>query len=101
MPHQPNQSPKNDNSVFIGNKPIMNYVTSAVIQLKNGSPEITIKARGKFISKAVDVAEITRKRFLKELNLQVNDIQIDTEKYQQNDKEIKVSTIDITISKSN
>jgi len=79
----------------------MNYVTSAVIQLKNGSPEITIKARGKFISKAVDVAEITRKRFLKELNLQVNDIQIDTEKYQQNDKEIKVSTIDITISKSN
>jgi len=79
----------------------MNYVTSAVIQLKNGSPEITIKARGKFISKAVDVAEITRKRFLKELNLQVNDIQIDTEEYQQNDKEIKVSTIDITISKSN
>ncbi len=90
----------NTNNVFIGTKPIMSYVTSTVMQLKQDSNEVTVRARGKFISKAVDVAEIVRKRFLKDLNLQIKNIQINTEEYNQNDKQIKVSTIDITISKN-
>ena len=54
-----------DNSIFIGGKPFMNYVTGVVMQFttKNAG-EVIIKARGKFISRAVDVAEVTRKRFL-------------------------------------
>lgn len=100
MTEETQEKAGNDNSVFIGNKPIMSYVTSAVMQLKNSSPEVTIKARGKFISKAVDVAEVVRKRFLKEHNLQIKNIEINTEEYTQNDKQIKVSTIDITINKS-
>lgn len=92
-----NEPGKNtDNSVFIGNKPIMSYVTNAVFQLKNDS-EITIKARGKFISKAVDVAEVVRKRSLKDEAIAIRNIKIDTEEYQQEGKPIKVSTIDITL----
>lgn len=88
------------NIVFIGNKQVMNYVTSAVMQLKTGSPSVIIKARGKFISKAVDVAEVLRKRFLKDLSLTIEDIKIDTEEYDKEGKTIKVSTIDIIIAKA-
>ena len=54
-----------DNSIFIGGKPFMSYVTGVVMQFttKNAS-EVSIKARGKFISRAVDVAEVASKRFL-------------------------------------
>jgi hypothetical protein len=48
-----------ENSIFVGNKPFMNYVTGVVMQFttKNAS-EVIIKARGKFISRAVDIAEV-------------------------------------------
>ena len=54
-----------ENTVFVGNKPIMNYVLAVVIQFNNGANEVTIKARGKAISRAVDTAEIALNRFLK------------------------------------
>ncbi|MFH1072834.1 MAG: RNA-binding protein [Nanoarchaeota archaeon] len=62
------------NSIFIGEKPFMNYVTSVIMQFttKNAN-EVIIKARGKFISRAVDVAEVSRKRFLKD-QFKINDI---------------------------
>lgn len=88
-----------DNTVFIGNKPIMSYVISTVMQLKNSSSEVTIKARGKFISKAVDVAEVVRKRFLKDQSPAIKDIKIDTEEYNLDSRIIKVSTIDIILAK--
>ena len=48
-----------DNSIFIGNKPFMNYVTGVVMQFTTkGSDEVIVKARGKFISRAVDVSEV-------------------------------------------
>ncbi len=54
-----------DNNIFIGNKPFMNYVTGVVMQFTtNQASEVIIKARGKFISRAVDVAEVASKRFL-------------------------------------
>ena len=89
-----------DNIIFIGSKPFMNYVTGIVIQFTNkNSPEVIIKARGKFISKAVDIAEVARKRFLKEHNISVKNIQIDTEEYEKEGRRINVSTIDITLKK--
>ena len=53
-----------DNTVFVGNKPVMNYVLAVVTQFNNGANEVAIKARGKAISRAVDTAEIALNRFL-------------------------------------
>jgi|SRR3989338_5600626 len=89
----------NENVVFIGIKPFMNYVTSVIMLLttKNMS-EVVIKARGKWISRAVDVAEIVTKKFLKERNLKISNVKIDSDE-RENDEgnKINVSTIEITI----
>ena len=88
---------ENDNVVFIGSKHLMNYVNSIDMQLKNNS-EVIIKARGKFISKAVDVVEIA-KRQNQQQNISIKDIKIGTEEYENEGKKIKVSTVDITVNK--
>ena len=63
-----------DNVIYIGEKPFMNYITGVVTQFKTkNQTEVTIKARGKFISRAVDVAEFSVKRFLKEENIKIED----------------------------
>ncbi|MBU0957905.1 MAG: DNA-binding protein Alba [Nanoarchaeota archaeon] len=92
---------KNENSVFIGNKPFMNYVTGVVMQFTTkGYKEVFIKARGKFISRAVDVSEVATKRFLKEHNVSVRDIKIDSEDFENKEgKRINVSTIAIALQK--
>ncbi|MGZ7096546.1 MAG: DNA-binding protein Alba, partial [Methanobacterium sp.] len=55
-----------ENVVYIGTKPVMNYVLAVVTQMNNGSSEVMLKARGRAISRAVDVAEIVRNKFLLE-----------------------------------
>jgi archaea-specific DNA-binding protein len=92
----------NDNSIFVGNKPFMNYVTAVVMQFTTKKAEtVIIKGRGKFISRAVDIAEVACKRFL-ENQCKVEDIKIDSEDFQNKEgKEVRVSTIDITIGKVN
>jgi len=89
-----------DNSVFIGNKPFMNYVTGVVVQFTTkNAHEVTIKARGKFISRAVDVAEVATKRFLKD-QIQLKEIRIDSEGFKnQEGQDIRVSTIEIALTK--
>ena len=87
-----------DNSIFIGNKPFMNYVTAVVMQftVKNAD-EVTVKARGKFISRAVDVAEVAIKRFL-EGQVEIKDIHIDSEEFENKEgKLVRVSTMEILI----
>ena len=66
-----------DNTVFVGTKPTMNYVLAVVTQFNSGSNEVTAKARGRAASRAVDVAEIVRHRFVQSAS--VRDIKIDTE----------------------
>ena len=67
----------NDNVVFIGEKPFMNYITAIVIQFTaNKSNEVVIKARGKYIARAVDIEESVRNKFLKDLDLVIKEIQI-------------------------
>lgn len=89
-----------DNSIFIGNKPFMNYVTGVVMQFTTkGTSEVIVKARGKFISRAVDVAEVARKRFL-ENSIDVSGIKIDSEEFQNKEgKQVRVSSIEITLAK--
>lgn len=90
-----------DNSVFIGNKPFMNYVTSIVMQFTTKSAsEVIVKARGKFISRAVDVSEVASKRFLPD-QISVKDISIGSEGFQNKEgKDVRVSTIEIILSRN-
>jgi len=92
---------QNDNTVFIGTKPFMNYVTSVSIQFTTkGQKEVVIKARGKFITRAVDVAEVSRKRFLKDGKIDVKDIKIGSEEFENKEgKRVNVSTIEIVLVK--
>ena len=87
-----------DNVVFIGKKPSMSYVLAAVTQLGAGQKEIYLKARGKAISKAVDVAEIVKNKFVSDAKL--GDIKIGTEEIEGENKEkINVSTIELVLRK--
>jgi len=87
-----------DNVVFIGKKPVMSYVLAVITQFTNGQKEVHVKARGRSISRAVDVAEIVRNRFLGDVK--VKDIEIGTEEREvEGGNKVNVSTIDITLSK--
>ena len=99
MTDQENKS--DENVVFIGDKPFMNYVTGVVMQFaKQDRKEVIIKARGKFISRAVDVAEVVSKKFLHQDNVRVKDIKIDSEELENKEgKKVNVSIIEITLSK--
>lgn len=90
-----------ENIVFIGGKPFMNYVTAVVMQFTTKcAKEVVIKARGKFIARAVDVAEVATKRFLKEHGIEVKDIKINSEEFDNKEgRRVNVSTIDITLQK--
>ena len=57
----PNIGHKASNEIFVGKKPLMTYVTATLVQLAN-EPIVIIKARGKSITRAVDVAQIIVKR---------------------------------------
>jgi DNA-binding protein len=87
-----------ENIVYIGKKPAMNYVLAVVTQFNNGAKNVRIKARGNTISRAVDVAEISRNRFLQDVK--VENISINSEELQNEDgTKSKVSTIEIILAK--
>lgn len=89
-----------DNSIFIGNKPFMNYVTGVVMQFTTQqASEVTVKARGKFISRAVDVSEVAAKRFL-DNSVKVDNIRINSEEFTNNEgRQVRVSTIEICLKR--
>jgi DNA-binding protein Alba len=64
----------NNNSVLIGQKPAMNYVLACITLFHGGAKEINVKARGRAISRAVDVVEIVRRRFLPDIKIKSIDI---------------------------
>lgn len=89
---------RDNNTVYIGKKGTMGYVLAVVTQFNNGANDVTVKARGKLISRAVDVVEIVRHRFMP--NAQIRDILIATEELTSEDgSKNKVSSIEIKIQK--
>jgi DNA-binding protein len=93
------QKPRQENAVFVGTKPVMNYVLAVITQFNEGAPEVCIKARGRAISRAVDTAEVVRQRFLPDAV--VKSISIGTETVQAEDgSKLNVSTIEITLAKA-
>ncbi|MBU0586579.1 DNA-binding protein Alba [Candidatus Micrarchaeota archaeon] len=88
----------NDNTVYVGKKGVMGYVLAVVTNFNNGAAEVTIKARGHLISRAVDVEEIVKHRFVPDVKLK--DIKLMTEELQSRDgHQSKVSAIEIILSK--
>jgi DNA-binding protein len=87
------------NTVFIGRKPILNYVLACLTLLKSGESEVLIKARGRSISTAVDVVEVTKNRFVNDLK--IVDIIIGTERLTSPDRgqPTNVSSIEIKITR--
>ncbi len=84
------------NIVYIGKKPTMNYVLAVVTQFNNGMNEVSIKARGNSISKAVDVKEIVINKFL--TDVKQKDISTASEELTNEDgSKSKVSSINITL----
>jgi DNA-binding protein len=87
-----------ENIVYIGNKPVMNYVLAVVTQMNGGVSEVILKARGRAISRAVDVAEIVRNRFITDAT--VANIDISTEEIMSNEgSSTNVSAIEISLAK--
>ena len=87
------------NTVFIGRKPVLNYVLACLTLLKSGENEVLIKARGRSISTAVDVVEVTKNRFVNDLK--IVDISIGTERLTSPDRDqpTNVSSIEIKVKR--
>lgn len=85
------------NTVFVGRKPTLNYVLACMTLFKGGQEEVRIKARGRAISRAVDVVEVLKNRFMPDVN--VADISIGTEHLENREGEgtSNVSTIEIIV----
>ena len=89
----------NENTIFVGKKGTMAYVLAVVTQFNQGAKDVAIKARGRAISRAVDVAEIVRNKFVTDAEL--GPINIATEELQTDEgKLIKVSSIEVPLSRT-
>jgi DNA-binding protein len=89
-----------DSAVLIGKKPIMNYVLACITFFHGGAKEVSIKARGKSISRAIDVAEVVRHRFLPDVK--IKSIGIGTDQFlpiDEGDPATNVSTIEIKLTR--
>jgi len=97
-PAQPSNPQIGENVVFIGNKPVMNYVLACMTHLNSGSNKIVLKARGRAIPRAVDTIEVLRRSFAK--GVQLEGISLSTEEVaREHDRKSRVSAIEISIAK--
>ena len=87
-----------EKAVFVGGKPVMNYVMACLTLFNSGGKKVVLKARGRAISRAVDSVELLRRAFLKDLKLQ--SITIGTEQVTGSEGQIRnVSTIELKVTK--
>ena len=86
-------------TVFIGKKPLMAYATAVMMHFNGGAKHLTVKARGKSISHAVDVVEVVRRRFFQG-KLSVKDVKIGSEVLGEEGETRNVSTIEIVVEKA-
>jgi len=84
-------------AVLVGKKPVMNYVVAILTFFNQGAKSVAVRARGSAISKAVDVVELLKRAFVK--NLEVKGINIGTEVLEREGRKANVSTIEILLEK--
>lgn len=91
--------PDDDNTVYVGSKPAMSYVLAVVTQFEEEEhDEVHIKARGKAVATAVDVAEFVRNRFVEDAELA--DVDIGTDEITTDDgEEMRLSSIHINLAR--
>jgi archaea-specific DNA-binding protein len=93
-----NTERSDNNIIFVGKKPAMSYVLACVTQFNDGRNEIILRARGRAISHAVDVAEIVRNKFV--TNAEVRSVSIGTEQVEtEQGEKLNVSSIEIILGK--
>lgn len=87
-----------ENVIYIGRKPVMSYVLAVITYFNMpNAKEVILKARGRAITTAVDVAEITRRRFMDKV--EISNIEIGTEELtEEGGRSRAVSTMEITLS---
>lgn len=82
---------RDDNVVFVGKKPTMSYVLAVITQFSDGNNEVFVKARGRSISRAVDVIEVVKKKFMQDVKCEMDtDTEVITDERNQR---INVSTL--------
>jgi len=87
------------NTVFVGNKPVLNYVLACITLFRGNEKEVIIKARGRAISRAVDVAEIIRSRFMPDLKIKKITIGTEEVSSREENRMTNVSTMEITLTR--
>ena len=88
-----------NNTVLVGKKPAMNYVLACLTVIQNGSDSVTLKARGRAISRAVDVAEILTNRFASDVAVKKIDISTEQVKSVETGALSNVSSIEILMAR--
>jgi DNA-binding protein Alba len=89
-----------ENTILVGKKPPMNYVLACLTAFHEGADEVLIKARGMSISKAVDVAEIVRNKFMPQASIKEVGIGTDEVPLKEGTGTKRASSIMIRISKT-
>ncbi|HIE19328.1 TPA: DNA-binding protein Alba [Candidatus Bathyarchaeota archaeon] len=85
-----------ENQILVGQKPVMKYVVACMTSFNAGSKKIVLKARGRAISRAVDTAELLRRVFMKDV--EIENIEIGTEEVERADRpKSNVSTLEIAL----
>jgi DNA-binding protein len=91
------REPREPNTIYVGKKPVMNYVLACLTQIQNGTNTVTVKARGQAISRAVDVAQIVTKRFATDITVKRIAINTEQVKSRVTDGMSNVSSIEIEL----
>jgi len=86
------------NLVRVGRKPIMNYVTACVTLFNSGNDEVMVRARGRTIEKAIDIVQMLKRGFLK--NVTILSIDVGSENVRRVDgTRGNISIIEITLAR--
>lgn len=89
------------NVVYVGRKPLMNYVLAVVTSFNaSNASQVVLKARGRAISAAVDIAEISRRRFLNDVEIDKIDIGSEEIHAREENRTKTVSTMEITLARA-
>ena len=89
-----------DNVILIGKKGFMPYMRSIELLIrKKKQKKIILKARGKNITKCVDLAEAAKNKFLDDIDISTGEVKISTSKFN-DDQGVErfVSCIDIELT---
>ena len=88
-----------ENTVLVGAKPVMNYVLACITLFHSGAKEISVKARGRAISRAIDVVEVVRRRFLPDVKVKSVGIGTDQLSQEEGSALTNVSSIEIILQR--